>query len=156
MDDIVIDRAKGELRILGKKLVAVDAEALCRHLDTLVGLPVAEVIIRNHELRLGKEDAERYRKENPNASLEQILDRVKTSDRLSGFGLTEFTVKPDKSILVEIGNPCVKETTGAGSALLFGYCCGLFSYFFGKEYDAVNVRFNEPKNVLSARLIPRS
>ena len=156
MDDIVTNKAKGELRIQGKRLVALDAEALCRHLDALVGRTVSEVIIRNHEFHLGKEDAERYRKENPKASLEQILERVKTSDRLGGFGLSEFTIKQDKSVLVEIGNPCVKETSGAASALLFGYCCGLFSYYFGLEYDAVDVRFNEQKNIVSARLLPRS
>jgi hypothetical protein len=156
MEDIVWDRAKGELRIVGKRHVALDAEALCRHLDDLVGTPVAEVIVRNHEVRLGKEDAERHRKEKPDASVEEIIATVRESDLLSGIGLTKFTVQGDQSVLVEISNPCVNETAGAAKSLLFGYYSGVFSFLFGKEYDEVDAKFNKSSNVLSARLVPRS
>ncbi len=155
MEDIVWDRAKGELLIVGKRHLALDAEALCRHLDELVGPPVAEVIMRNHEVRMGKEDAERHRKEKPDAPLEEIIAAVRESDLLSGVGLTKYTVQGDQSVLVEISNPCVKETAGAAKSLLFGYCSGVFSYLFGKEYDEVDVKFNKSSNVLSARLVPR-
>lgn len=155
MEDIVWDRAKGELQIVGKRHVALDAEALCRHLDDLVGMPVAEVIVRNHEVRLGKEDAERHRKEKPDASVEEIIATVRESDLLSGIGLTKFTVQGDQSVLVEISNPCVNETAGAAKSLLFGYYSGVFSFLFGKEYDEVDVKFNKSSNVLSARLVPR-
>jgi hypothetical protein len=155
MEDIVWDRAKGELRIVRKRHVALDAEAMCRHLDELVGTPVAEVIMRNHEVRLGKEDAERHRKEKPNASVEEIITVVAESDLLSGIGLTKYTVQGDQSVLVEISNPCVKETVGAAKSLLFGYCSGIFSILFGKEYDEADVKFNKSSNVLSGRLVPR-
>src|SRR3989304_5928633 len=59
--EIVWDKAKGELRILGKRHTALDAQALCDHLDSLVGPTVAEVIMDNHERRLGKEEAEPQR-----------------------------------------------------------------------------------------------
>jgi hypothetical protein len=155
VENLVWDRAKGELRILGHRRMAMDAEALCRHLDSLVGRTVAEVIINNHELRLGKEDAESSRREKPNASADELIDNLNESDLLSGVGLTKFTVNSDKSVLVEISNPCVNETTGAAKSLLFSYYCGVFSVLFGKEYDAKDVRFNESSNVLSGRLVPR-
>ncbi len=53
-EDIVLDRAKGELRIHGKRHTAIDAQALCDHLDSLVGPTVAEVIINNHPVPIGK------------------------------------------------------------------------------------------------------
>jgi hypothetical protein len=155
MEDIVWDEVKGELRIVGKRHVALDAEALCKHLDALVGQPVAEVIMKNHEFRLGKEDAEKHRRERPNASLEEMIENLKKSDLLSGIGVTKYIVQPDKSVMVEVWNPCVKEPAGASKSLLFGYWSGMFSYFFGKEYEASDVHFNESKNILSGRLIPR-
>lgn len=156
MEDIVWDRAKGELRIVGKRHVALDAEALCRHLDGLVGSSVAEVIIRNHEFHLGKEDAEKHRRDNPKATIEDIIEMVKETDLLSGVGVTKYTLNPDHSVTIEIANPCVKETTGAAKSLLFAYWSGIFSHLFGKNYEANDVYFNESKNVLSARLVPRS
>ena len=48
VEDIVWNRAKGELYILGKRHVAIDVESLCEHIDALTGRPVAEVIINNH------------------------------------------------------------------------------------------------------------
>jgi hypothetical protein len=156
VEDIVWDRAKGELRIVGKRHVALDAEALCRHLDGLVGSSVAEVIIRNHEFRLGKEDAEEHRRDNPKATIEDIIEMVKETDLLSGVGVTKYTLDPDHSVSIEIANPCVKEATGAAKSLLFSYWSGILSHLFGKTYEANDVYFNESKNVLSARLVPRS
>jgi hypothetical protein len=150
------DRAKGELRILGKRHLALDAEALCRHLDALVGQSVAEVIIGNHESRLGKEDAERFRRGKPNASIEEIIETISETDLLSGVGLTKVTIQGSgESVSVEISNPYVKETTGAAKSLLFEYWSGVFSYLFGKEYDSKGVYFNESTNVLTTRLVPR-
>lgn len=154
-EEVVVDKAKGELRILGQRNMALNVEALCKHLDALVGQSVAEVIIRNHEFRLGKEDAERRRKEKASASTEEIIEYFKQNDAVSGAGVTKCTVHPDKSALVEISNPCVKETTGAAKSLLFGYWCGVLSQLFGKDYDTAQVHFNEPKHTLSALLVPR-
>jgi hypothetical protein len=128
---------------------------LCKHLDILVGQTLAEVIIKNHEFRLGKEDAERHRRESANASTEQIIEFFKENDLASGVGVTKCTVEPDKSVLVEISNPCVKQTSGAAKALLFGYWSGAISTLFGKEYDTTEVQFNESKNVISALIAPR-
>jgi hypothetical protein len=155
VDDVVLDRAKGELRILGERNMALNVEALCRHLDGLVGQSVAEVIIRNHEFRLGKEDAERRGKETANSSTEEIIEYFKENDVLSGAGVTKCTVQPDKTVLVEISNPCVKETTGAAKSLLFGYWSGVLSQLFGKEYDTTQVHFNESKDIMSALIAPR-
>ena len=60
-----------------------------------------------------------------------------------------------ESVSVEISNPCVKKTAGAGKSLLFGYWSGVISYLFNKEYDPKNVQFDESTSVLSARIVPR-
>ncbi len=52
----VWDREKGELRILGRRQTAFDAQALCEYLDSLVGVQVGEVIMSNLESRSGKQD----------------------------------------------------------------------------------------------------
>ena len=110
-DDIVWDKSKGELRILGKRHTALDAQALCDHMDSLVGPTVAEVIIDNHERRLGKEDAARFRQEQPQATFREIIDLIIETDLLSGAGVTKITIPEEMSggaILVEIGNPSVR------------------------------------------------
>ena len=63
-------------KILGRRHVAVDIEALCEHVDLLVGPQVAEVIMNHHLIRLGKEDAEFVRKQNPNATPAEIVERL--------------------------------------------------------------------------------
>ena len=156
-EDPLWDSAKGELRILGRRYVALDVESLCRHLDSLVGPSVAEVIMRNHELRLGKEDAEEFRREKPNASIDDIIETIKATDRMSGVGITKITLldTSGERVSVEVSNPCVMETTGAAKSLLFGYWCGVLSFLFGKEFDAEDVSYNEKENILSGKIVVR-
>lgn len=156
---MVLDRAKGELRILGKRHLAVDAAALCNHLDSLVGPTVAEVIINNHEYRLGKEDAARFRRERPHATVRDIINTIIQTDLLSGVGITKVTVPnnsvPEGPIFIEIQNPSVKAAAGAGKALLLSYWCGAFSTLFEHEFEAKDVSFNEAENVLTAKIVDR-
>ena len=66
---VVLDREKGELRILGIRRTAINAQAICDHLDTLVGVQVSEVIMHNLEFRLGKLEGARIRLESPQTNL---------------------------------------------------------------------------------------
>ena len=77
----------GEIRILGRRHAAVNMQALCNHLDSLVGIQVAEVIMHNLEFRLGKEDAARIKTEETHAKLDEIIEHVAQSNRLSGVGV---------------------------------------------------------------------
>lgn len=76
------DKAKGELRILGHRHLAIDADALCERLDSLCGPQIAEVIINNHEYRLGKEDAAKVRHERPQATIGEMVDLLAEAERI--------------------------------------------------------------------------
>jgi hypothetical protein len=159
VEKIVWDREKGELRILGQRHLAIDAQALCDHLDSLVGPTVAEVIMDNHERRLGKEDAARFRREKPKATVREIIDTVIETDLLSGAGITKITLPQEAvhegAIFVEIQNPCVKGVRGAAKALLLSYWCGALSGLFGNEFEAQDVIYKETDNILTARILTR-
>lgn len=158
--DIVWDKAKGELRILGQRHTALDAQALCDHLDSLVGPTVAEVIMDNHERRLGKEDAARIRREKPQATLRDIINVITETDILSGAGVTEVTMPEsamlEGAIFVKIHNPCVKAASGAAKAFLFSYWCGVLSSLLDNEFEAKDVSYNETENLLTARIVRRA
>ena len=157
--EIVWDKAKGELRILGKRHTALDAQALCDHLDSLVGPTVAEVIMDNHERRLGKEDAARFRREKPQATVRDIIDTIIETDILSGTGVTEVTIPEgamhEDTIFVKIHNPCVKVASGAAKAFLFSYWCGVLSSLLDNEFEAKDVSYSEAENLLTARIVRR-
>jgi len=153
----VWDEAKGELRILGKRYAAIDVESLCQHLEALVGVQVAEVIIDNHETRLGRQDAARVRQEKPQATLSEIVSHIEKSDRLSGMGITTVTFPEtsDKAITVEMSNPVVKATVGAAKSFMFSYWKGVLSVLLGKEFDMNNVIYDETKSLLKCQFTPR-
>ncbi len=159
-EDMVLVRAKGELRIHGKRYTALDAQALCDHLDSLVGPTVAEVIINNHEYRVGKEDAARFRLERPQATVREIIDTIIETDLLSGVGITKVTIPENPAyegpFFIEIQNPSVKAAAGAGKALLLSYWCGALSTLFDNEFEAKVISFKEVENVLSAKIVRRS
>ncbi len=158
MDErVAFDSEKGEIRIFGRRLVALDVEALCRDIDSLVGPQVGEVLIKNHERRLGKDDVDKFRKEKPGSSVEDVIGTLRQADALSGVGVTAVTLPnaPGGPALIEISRPCVKETTGSAKSFLFGYWAGVFSSLFGKEYDVGKVLFNRSKDILSAEIIVR-
>ena len=156
-DDVVWDKAKGELRILGQRHAAVDIQGLCEHLDLIVGPMVAEVVMNQHEFRQGKEDAASIRQEKPEAAIQELLDSFANAEALSGVGVVKVTI-PEASlgpIDVEILNPCVKRTTGAAKSFLFSYWCGLFTQLLGKEFKIDQVAYDENKNLMKCRIIPR-
>jgi len=158
--EIVWDKAKGELRILGQRHTALDAQALCDHLDSLVGPTVAEVIMDNHERRLGKEDADRFRRERRQASVREIIDVIIETDLMSGAGVTKVTIPEgamyEGAILVEIHNPCVRAASGAAKAFLFSYWCGALSSLLDNEFEAKDVSYDETENLLTARIVRRA
>jgi len=156
-DDVVWDKAKGELRILGQRHVAIDIQGFCEHLDLIVGPMVAEVVMNQHMFRQGKEDAANIRQEKPEAAIQELLDSFANAEALSGVGVVKVTI-PEASpgpIDVEISNPCVKRTTGAAKSFLFSYWCGLFTQLLGKEFKINKVAYDENKNLMKCRIIPR-
>lgn len=156
-EDVVWDKAKGQLRILGQRHAAVDIQGLCEHLDLIVGSMVAEVVMNQHEFRQGKDDAASIRREKPEAAIQELLDSFANAAALSGVGVVKVTI-PEASpgpIDVEISNPCVKRTTGAAKSFLFSYWCGLFSQLLGKELKIDYVTYDENKNLMKCRIIPR-
>jgi len=156
-EDVVWDKAKGELRILGQRHAAVGIQGLCEHLDIIVGPMVAEVVMNQHEFRQGKDDAANIRQEKPKAAIQELLDSFANAEALSGIGVVKVTI-PEASpgpIDVEISNPCVKRTTGAAKSFLFSYWCGLFTQLLGKEFKINEVAYDENKNLMKCRIIPR-
>jgi len=156
-EDVVWDKVKGELRILGQRHVAVDIQGFCEHLNLIVGPMVAEVVMNQHEFRQGKDDAASIRQEKPEAAIQELLDSFANAEALSGIGVVKVTI-PEASpgpIDVEISNPCVKRTTGAAKSFLFSYWCGLFTQLLGKEFKINEVAYDENKNLMKCRIIPR-
>ena len=156
-DDVVWDKAKGELRILGQRHAVVDIQGLCEHLDLIVGPMVAEVVMNQHMFRQGKEDAASIRREKPDASIEQLVDLFANAETLSGIGVVK--VNPPKTapgpVDLEISNPCLKRTTGAAKSFLFSYWCGIFSELFGKEFKIDQITYDEKENSMKCRIIPK-
>jgi hypothetical protein len=151
------DREKGELRILGHRNAAVDARALCEYLDSLVGTQVGEVIMKNLEIRLGKEDGVWLRKENPQLSPNELINIITEWDRMAGVGATQATLvgNPPSSMLLEVANPIVKATQGAARAFLFGWWAGLLSPILGKDFEYTNVVYDPAKDSMKCQLVPR-
>lgn len=152
--ETVWDTERGELRILGQRHVAIDAQTFCSHLDSLVGMQVSEVIVNNLEFRLGKRDATRLRTEKAQATLSELVEHLAKTDRLSGLGITNVRL-PENSqspIEIEIANPSVKGTTGAAKALAFSWWAGALSALLGKEMDVKNVLYDERRNVMKSQI----
>lgn len=154
------DKEKGELVINGRRHTAVDAQALCDHLNSLVGQQVAEVIMDNLEFRLGKLDAEYIRKERPGASVSEIIDFFALSDSMSGVGITKVTIPPTPStlnpVLLEILNPSVKGGNGAHRAFLVSWWRGALGALFGRDLQILNLNYDQERNQLKASLTWRS
>jgi hypothetical protein len=157
IEDIVWDKAKGELRIRGRRHTAVDIQGLCDHLDLIVGAKVAEVVMNQHEFRQGKEDAANMREKEPQATIQELVSSFVDAETLSGVGVVRVTV-PESStspIDLEISNPCVKETTGAAESFLFSYWCGVFTHLLGQEFKIDDVTYDNGKNLMKCQIIPR-
>ncbi len=147
----------GELRILGTRLTAVDAQSLCNHLDALVGVKVGEVIMHNLEFRLGKLDASKLKTARRGASTKDLIAQMITVDRLTGVGLTTVTLPedPSGSINVEVANPSVKGIDGSAKSFMFSYWAGALTALLEKEFDVKNVVYNEEQNLMKSLITPR-
>lgn|GEM_PF-727533 len=154
------DKEKGELIINGKRHTAIDAQALCDHLNSLVGQQVAEVIMNNLESRLGKLDAENIRKERPGASVNEIIDFLAVSESMSGAGITQVTIPPTPSaldpILLEISNPSVKGNIGAHRAFLVSWWRGALGALLGRDLEVASLTYDQERNQLKASLMWKS
>jgi hypothetical protein len=157
-DDMVLDRAKAELRLLGRRQAAVDLEALCDHLDSLVGPVVGEVIMNNLESRLGNEDAARLRERFPNASVDELVGKLAEADLVSGMGITKVALNKaqDVPVTVEIWNPIVKANKGAAKSFLFSWWCGALTSLLGEEMEVRDVHYDEERNVIMCEIARRT
>jgi len=151
------DREKGELWIVGRRNTAIDAQALCDYLDSLVGSQVAEVIINNLESRAGKQDGDWVRKEKPELATNELIKFGEEWDRMSGVGATQVTLPEDKTtpIVLEISNPSVKGTQGAAKAFLFSWWAGMLTSLLGKNFEYKNVLYDQEKNIMKCQIVPR-
>jgi len=137
--------------------MVIDMDALCNHLDTLVGNQVAEVIIKNLELQEGKKEAERFLRNHPDAKVEEFIDLMRRYDALSGVGITSvrFSENQDGLIFIEISNPYVKRTTGSSKSLLFSWWCGVLSGILHRELDLESITYDASSDVLKCTITPR-
>ena len=154
---LVYDEAKGELRIEGQRYAAIQVEAMCKHLDTLVGTRLAETIMNNHQRRQGIENAERIRELDPSAKTEQMLRVLAEDDRAAGFGIPKITIteSAEQPAKLEIYNPVITATEGAGKVFMVSYWSGALSVLLGREVDAANTAYDPTKNTLSCSFLKR-
>jgi hypothetical protein len=155
--DMVLDREKAELRYLGRRHAAVDAQSLCDYLDSLVGIVVAEVIMSNLETRLGKEDGKRLREINPKATVDELVQELVRGDLLTGIGATKTSLPkdPNDPIKIEIWNPIVKGLRGASKSFLFSYWCGALASLFDHEFEVQAVNYDEKANIMRGNIVRR-
>ena len=155
--EVVSNTEKGELRISGMRLTAINAQALCDHLDSLVGVRVAEVIMHNLEFRLGKLDGARVKAERPRATLQELVGHFTRDDRLSGFGVTKVTLPENvnRSIEIEILNPSVKGAGGAAKAFAFSWWAGVLTSLLDREMDVKYFLYYEEGNMMRCQIVPR-
>lgn len=134
----------------------VDVQSLCDHLDTLVGVVVAEVIMSNLETRCGKEDGAKLRAANPKASVDELVKMLAELDLVTGMGITKTEVKETGDIIrIEVWNPVVRGEKGAGKSFLFSWWCGALSSILGKELEVRSVQYDEKANIMKCEISPR-
>jgi hypothetical protein len=163
-DTVSWNHESGELVISGRRHMAIDIQALCRHVDLLVGPRVAAVIFNQHWFRLGREDAARTKLKKSTSGYSEIVDELVQHDRLLGLGVTKVRMPatPNAPIELEISNPCLESSDGAGKAILTSYWCGVFTFLLGREVVASKLTFGHkvarcnlevklPQHILEAR-----
>ena len=146
----------GVQSILGHRHVSVDIVSLCDHLDILVGPQVAEVIMRHHEVRLGKEDVVFLRKQHPDASPSEIIEKLVESSRLSGVGSVDVKFRENGPELeITIQNPCLTKMEGSAKSFMFAHWCGALNAIMkGGEFDVMHAVYDPHKDVLRGRIVP--
>ena len=157
-DGLVWNREKGELLVFGQRNIGIDAQALCSHLDSLVGPKVAEVIMNNLEYQIGKADVASIRSEKPQATIEEVIERLTERNRLSGIGVTNVTLtdNPSEPIVVEIWNPAVRGSGGAARAFLYSRWCGALSELLNQNLAAKDVTYDEERRVVKCVIVRKS
>jgi hypothetical protein len=132
----------------------MNIDALCNHLDVLVGTKVAEVIVRKLELQEGMEEAELFFREHPNAKVEDFTNYLTKYDALTGVGLTSVNISsnPKLQITIEISKPYVKKTEGSLKSLIFSWWCGALSSALKRELDIESTTYDATKDVLKCTL----
>ena len=156
-NDIEFDEKRGEVKLMGSRQMVIDMDALCSHLDTLVGNQVAEVIVRNLELQEGKNEAERFLRNHPDPNVEEFVDLMRRYDALSGVGITsvKFSEKQSGPIYIEISNPYIKRTAGSSKSLLFSWWCGALSGMLHRELDLESISYDASNDVLKCTITTR-
>jgi hypothetical protein len=138
--------------ILGRRHVAIDVDALCHHLDLLVGQQVAEVIMNHHQVRLGKDGAAFIRNQNPGASPTEIIEKLAEVWRFSGIGdVKARLVGPELEL--SIIDPCVKVTEGSAKSFMFSYWCGVLSNILGGEFEVGHLAYDSRQDVMKGRIV---
>jgi hypothetical protein len=153
LSKLTYDESRGELRIEGgHRQAAIDVTRLCQHLDTLVGLKVAETIMDSHERRLGREDAERIRNMNPSGKVEDMIRALIEEERSVGLGVVQISLPESAAepMKFEVINPIMNADAGAGKAVVLSYWSAALSLFLGKELEATSVYYDSVKNALVA------
>jgi len=155
--ELISDAEKGELRVFGARVTAIDAQALCNRLDSLVGVQVAEVIMHNLEYRDGKLDAAKVKAEKPQASLGELIEDLARGFRLSGLGVPKVTLPENAkgAIEIEIANPCVTGSKGAAKSFAFSWWAGVLTTLSGQEMDVKDYIFYEDRNMTICRIVAR-
>jgi hypothetical protein len=156
-DKVDCDETKGELKLGGRRYILMSMDALCNHLDLLVGTKVAEVIMRKLELQEATEEAERFFQEHANAKVEDFINYLIKYDALSGVGLPSVNISsnPNAPITIEISNPYTKKTEGSMKSLLFSWWCGALSSALKRELDIWSTTYDATKDILKCTLVYR-
>lgn len=124
-------------------------------MDELVGAKVAEVMMKNLQSRLGKEDGAWLKKDHPNANLSELINLASEWDRLAGYGATEASLIEIDSVSLTVSNPAIKGTKGAAKAFLFAWWAGMISSFMANDCDYSNVTYDETANTMKCKIAPR-
>jgi tRNA nucleotidyltransferase/poly(A) polymerase len=148
------ENTKGILRVMGQRRLAVNAQALCDHLDLLVGSKVAEVIMANTAFALGASDAERAVKEMPDATILEVIEHLLQEQRQSGAGNCTLSFVSEKSADLEIANPVLKPAKGSARMMLVSHWCGVLSELLKEKMVPDKIRYDEEIDVLSCKIIP--
>jgi len=156
--DVVLDETKGELKLQGRRYMLMTMDALCNHLDTLVGSKVAEVIIKKLEFEEGKEEAMRFYRDHPGTKVEEFINHMIRYDSLTGVGITSVKVlnDSDPNAVIQISNPYIRKTEGSSKSLMFSWWCGALSVALNRELDMETVSYDSTNDTLTCKLSSRS
>jgi hypothetical protein len=113
--------------------------------------------MKNLELQEGKEEAERFVRDHPDAKVDEFLDLMKRYDASSGVGITSvrFSENQEGAIFIEILNPYIKRTSGSSKSLLFSWWCGALSAILHRELDLGSITYDASSDILKCTISPR-